>query len=201
MDQATDQVGELLMDTLPLGRLAEHAPALVKAPNLGDACGITNFTGEARLNLPAICDNMAGITTFASHRPPEIELNIELARRLWGVAGVNRCRVVERQSSGGQVFLVADGGLLHHLSNSDNFGQTLRKNHPLAIGNSMDATADAPATVPGPLCTPPDLPAERMALPDTQPGALVVVFQSGAHGATASPQGYLGHTSVVEVLM
>jgi diaminopimelate decarboxylase len=34
-----------------------------------------------------------------------------------------------------------------------------------------------------------------------QPGDLVVVFQSGAYGATASPQTFLGHPACVEVLV
>jgi hypothetical protein len=47
------------------------------------------------------------------------------------------------------------------------------------------------ATVVGPLCTPLDLLADRMELPQAEVGDLVVVFQSGAYGASASPQGFL----------
>jgi diaminopimelate decarboxylase len=43
------------------------------------------------------------------------------------------------------------------------------------------------ASVVGPLCTPLDLLADRMDLPQAQVGDLVVVFQSGAYGASASP--------------
>ena len=34
-----------------------------------------------------------------------------------------------------------------------------------------------------------------------QPGDWVVVFQSGAYGASASPQAFLGHPSCAEVLV
>ena len=34
-----------------------------------------------------------------------------------------------------------------------------------------------------------------------EPGDLVVVFQSGAYGASASPQPFLGHPPCVEVLV
>ena len=40
-----------------------------------------------------------------------------------------------------------------------------------------------------------------MALPDAGPGDLVVVFQSGAYGATASPRGFLSQPDLVEVLV
>ena len=34
-----------------------------------------------------------------------------------------------------------------------------------------------------------------------QPGDLIVLLQSGAYGASASPQSFLGHPEVVEVLI
>jgi diaminopimelate decarboxylase len=51
------------------------------------------------------------------------------------------------------------------------------------------------------LCTPLDLLADRMSLPAADVGDLVVVFQSGAYGASSSPQNFLGHPAVTEVLV
>jgi diaminopimelate decarboxylase len=51
------------------------------------------------------------------------------------------------------------------------------------------------------LCTPLDLLADRMNLPVAQENDLVVVFQSGAYGASASPQAFLGHAPCLEVLV
>jgi diaminopimelate decarboxylase len=45
-----------------------------------------------------------------------------------------------------------------------------------------------------------DLLADKLELAVAQPGDLVVVFQSGAYGATASPQTFWG-TRFVEVLV
>jgi diaminopimelate decarboxylase len=53
----------------------------------------------------------------------------------------------------------------------------------------------------GPLCTPLDLLADRMDLPAAQVGDLIAVFQSGAYGASASPQAFLGHPRCAEVLV
>ena len=52
-----------------------------------------------------------------------------------------------------------------------------------------------------PLCTPLDLLADKMELPPAEVGDLVVVFQSGAYGRSASPQGFLSHPEVPEVLV
>ena len=38
-------------------------------------------------------------------------------------------------------------------------------------------------------------------LPAAQVGDLVAVYQSGAYGVSASPQGFLGHPACLEVLV
>ena len=126
---------------------------------------------------------------------------IELGRYLVGEAGVYVTRIIDRKVSRGQVFLVTDGGLNHHLSASGNFGQVVRKNYPVTIGTKVDSLEKETASVVGPLCTPLDLLADRMVLPRAQVDDLVVVFQSGAYGASASPQGFLGHPVCLEVLI
>lgn len=182
-------------------RLAEHAPAPVRFLNLGGGFGIPYFPGEQRLDIAAIGANLAALARRASTDMPAAELVIELGRYLVGEAGIYVTRVIDRKVSRGQVFLVVDGGLHHHLSASGNFGQVIRKNYPVAIGNRMGATEKETASVVGPLCTPLDLLADRMELARAEPGDLVVIFQSGAYGASASPQNFLGHPAVVEVLV
>ena len=182
-------------------RLAENAPAQIRFLNLGGGFGIPYFPGEQRLHLTAISDNLAALLERASKDMPSARLVIELGRYLVGEAGIYVTRVVDRKVSRGQVFLVVDGGLNHHLSASGNFGQVIRKKYPVAIGNRMGSTEHETASVVGPLCTPLDLLADRMELASAEPGDLVVIFQSGAYGASASPQGFLGHPSPVEVLV
>ncbi len=186
-------------------RLAQAAPAPVRFLNLGGGFGIPYFPGEQRLETAPIGANLAALAERAKTELPNAELVIELGRYLVGEAGIYVARVVDRKVSRGQVFLVTDGGLHHHLSASGNFGQVIRKNYPVAIGNRMGHPREPAeteiASVVGPLCTPLDLLADRMTLAKAVPGDLVVVFQSGAYGASASPQAFLGHPAVVEVLV
>jgi diaminopimelate decarboxylase len=111
------------------------------------------------------------------------------------------CRVIDRKVSRGQVFLVTDGGLHHHLAASGNFGQVLRKNYPVLIANRIGSASREIASVVGPLCTPLDLLADRMELAQAQVDDLVAVFQSGAYGLTASPLGFLSHPPPVEIVV
>ena len=182
-------------------RLAQDAPSAVRFLNLGGGFGIPYFPGEKRLDLGPIGDNLAWLNQRAQTELPDASLVIELGRYLVGEAGVYVARIVDRKVSRGQVYLVADGGLHHHLSASGNFGQVIRKNYPVTIGNRAESLEEEIATIVGPLCTPLDLLADRMTLPLAQIGDLLVVFQSGAYGASASPQGFLGHPACVEVLV
>ncbi|MDX9885118.1 pyridoxal-dependent decarboxylase, exosortase A system-associated [Thauera sp.] len=182
-------------------RLAEHAPAPVKFLNLGGGFGIPYFPGEQPLDLAPIGANLADIVEQAKAALPQAEIVIELGRYFVGEAGLYVAKVLDKKVSRGLTYLVTDGGLHHHLSASGNFGQVIRKNYPAAIANRMDTSAMETVSVVGPLCTPLDLLADRMTLPAAEPGDLVAIYQSGAYGATASPQRFLGHPGVVEVLI
>jgi diaminopimelate decarboxylase len=182
-------------------RLSELAPTPVRFLNLGGGFGIPYFPGEQRLDLTTVGQNLADICQRAASDLPEASIVIELGRYFIGEAGVYVAKVVDRKVSRGQVFLVTDGGLHHHLAASGNFGQVVRKNYPVTVGNRADAADLETASVVGPLCTPLDLLADRMKLPVAQVDDLVVVYQSGAYGASASPQAFLGHPHCVEVLV
>ena len=182
-------------------RLAELTRAPVHTLNLGGGFGIPYFPGERRLELAPIGDNLRAIQGRARSELPQASIVIELGRYLVGEAGIYVARVIDKKVSRGQVFLVTDGGLHHHLSASGNFGQVLRKNYPLTIGTRAASPQREVVSVVGPLCTPLDLLGDRMDLPAAEVGDLVVVYQSGAYGASASPQSFLGHPACVEVLV
>jgi diaminopimelate decarboxylase len=181
--------------------LAKHIPEPIRFLNLGGGFGIPYFTGEQALDLTMIGQNLQQIAARAAQEMPEAELVLELGRYLVGEAGLYVTRIIDRKISRGQTYLVVDGGLNHHLAASGNFGQVIRKNYPVAIGNRMGEGEKETVSIVGPLCTPLDLLADRMELPVAKPGDLVVIFQSGAYGASASPQGFLGHPEVIEVLV
>ncbi len=182
-------------------QLATHAPAPVRQVNLGGGWGIPYFPGEKPLDLAPVTEALLSIQNSMAGELPGARLVLELGRYLVGEAGVYVARVLDRKVSRGQVFLVTDGGLHHHLAASGNFGQVIRRNYPVAIGTRMDVTERERASVVGALCTPLDLLADRAELAAAHPGDLVVVYQSGAYGLSASPQAFLGHPRCAEVLI
>ena len=107
----------------------------------------------------------------------------------------------DRKISRGQTFLVTDGGLHHQLAASGNFGQVIRRNYPVAIGNRMNQAETEIVDIVGCLCTPLDLLASKVELPVAEIGDLVVIFQSGAYGLSASPINFLSHPLPPEILV
>ena len=89
----------------------------------------------------------------------------------------------------------------HQLAASGNFGQVIRRNYPLTVGNRVGEDVAGTVTVVGCLCTPLDLLGEQVPLPAVEEGDLIVLFQAGAYGLTASPTGFLGHPAPREVLV
>lgn len=183
-------------------QLAEAAPAPVRHCNLGGGFGIAYFPGETALDLAPIADNLAQLSERAARTLPQAQLVLELGRYLVGEAGVYVCRVLDRKTSRGTTYLVTDGGLHQHLAASGNFGQVIRKNYPVRIATRMASGAPTEeVSIVGPLCTPLDILADKMTLPVAAPDDLVAVLQSGAYGASASPQAFLGHPPVRELLL
>lgn len=182
-------------------RLAASAPGRVKTLNIGGGFGVPYFPSDQPLDIVTVAANMRSIVEQAARLLPDTQLVVELGRYLVAHGGVYVARVLDRKVSRGHVFLVTDGGLHHHLAASGNFGQVIRKNYPVLIGNRADRPSEESASVVGPLCTPLDLLGDRMELPRADVGDLVCVLMSGAYGFTASPHLFLSHPLPVEVLV
>jgi diaminopimelate decarboxylase len=183
-------------------RLAEATSSPVRYLNLGGGFGIPYFEKDAPLDLSAIGANLAELLeTKIRVQFPEARVVVELGRYIVGECGIYVTRIVDRKESRGRTFLVVDGGLHHQLAASGNFGQVIRRNYPVAIGNRMEEEASETVTVVGRLCTPLDVLGDRVTLPPADVGDLVVVFQAGAYGFTASPTAFLSHPEPAEVLL
>lgn len=181
-------------------RLSEQAGAVPPLVNLGGGFGVPYFAGDMPLDIEAVG---AALGAALANRPAilaDTRFAIELGRWLVAEAGVYLTRVVDRKQSGGETFLVVDGGLHHQLAATGNLGTVVRRNYPLALAGRMGAAAEETASIVGPLCTPLDRLGDRVALPRAKPGDLVAVFLAGAYGASASPSAFLGHPAAAEVV-
>lgn len=182
-------------------RLAADAPGPPRWLNIGGGLGVPYFPGEQPLDLAPVAEGLHRLADRAAAELPGTDLVMELGRYLVAEAGVYVAEVIDRKVSRGTTYLVTNGGLHHHLAASGNFGQVIRKNYPVCLGNRLEGGEREQVTVVGPLCTPLDILADRVELPRAEPGDLVVVFQSGAYGYSASPRDFLGHPPPRQVLV
>ncbi len=171
--------------------LAPHAPAPVRLVNLGGGFGIPHFADESPLALAAVGDALRSLAAEAARRLPGARLALELGRYLVGEAGLYLTRVIDRKVSRGKTFLILNGGAHHHWHATGALEGRRHLHFPLAVLGADDRPVEC-TTVCGPLCAPHDTWAEDVLLPRAAPGDLVAVFQSGAYGASASPQSFLG---------
>jgi diaminopimelate decarboxylase len=183
-------------------RLARDAPGPVRHLNIGGGYGIPYMDDHEPLDLEPVGATLQRLMdTVVRPELPDADVILELGRFLVGEAGIYVTRIIDRKVSRNRTFLITDGGLHHQLAASGNFGQVIRRNYPVAIGNRMGSASKEVATVVGCLCTPLDLLADKVSLPVAEPGDFFVVFQSGAYAKTASPGDFLSHPSAVEVLL
>lgn len=182
-------------------RLAKESSVSIPSLNMGGGFGIPYFPGESPLNLVAVGENLQHLLNKIESELSDTQFVIELGRYIVAEAGIYVCRVLDKKKSRGQLFLITDGGMHHHLAASGNFGQVIRKNYPVTVGTKAETAETEVVSVVGPLCTPLDLLADQMELPKAEVGDLIVVFQSGAYGLTASPISFLSHPIPFEVLV
>ena len=178
-------------------RLAEAWAEPIESLNIGGGFGIPYFPGDRHLQLEPIAEYLH--KKMSQIRFPKIIL--ELGRYLVGEAGLYVSKVLDKKVSRGQTFLITDGGLHQHLAASGNFGQVIRKNYPVIIGNKAAQPLSETATIVGRLCMPLDIIADKLRVPCTEIGDLVVVYQSGAYGYSASPADFLNHPQIREYLI
>lgn len=169
--------------------------------NIGGGFGVPYFTNEKSLDVKAIANNLQLLLKKHKALVDDLELIIELGRYLVAEGGIYVSKVIDKKVSRGTNYLVCDGGLHHHLANSGNFGQVIRKNYPVAIGNKLKGDVQELVNIVGPLCTPLDILADKVMLPKATTGDYVVIFQSGAYGASASPKDFLSQPQVSELLL
>jgi diaminopimelate decarboxylase len=197
-----DAIIEAQQKSLELAiKLSGHCPVPISKLNIGGGFGIPYFPGDAPLDIRQVGDALEKNLAGAKSALPNAEIIVELGRYLVGEAGVYVTRITDKKVSRGQIFLITDGGLNHHLAASGNFGQVIRKNYPVAIGNRMHQDALETVSIVGPLCTPLDILADKVALPKAEPGDFVVIFQSGAYGYTASPRDFLTQPQALELMI
>lgn len=183
---------------------ADLAHAIGEAPktvNLGGGFGIPYTANDTPLDVESVGERLSHALSERDAILRDTQFMIELGRWLIGEAGVYVAQILDRKMSKGELFLITDGGMHHHLAASGNFGMVMKRNYPVAIASHMGVEAVESATIVGPLCTPLDRLAADIAVPRAEIGDYIAVFASGAYGLSASPVNFLSHPIAAEIVV
>jgi diaminopimelate decarboxylase len=183
---------------------AEELSAALEFPlqtvDIGGGLGVAYFGNEKDLDVGQAASGVNRAVTAFSRRHPGCRIIMELGRFLVARCGTYIVRVRYVKESKGEWFAVTDGGMNHHMA-AVGVGSFAKRNFPVSPASRYGDHAIRAYTITGPLCTPDDVLAKHVELPEVRPGDLLAVERSGAYGPTASPGLFLSHGYPAEVLV
>lgn len=194
----------LVHNTRGILAAARELSAAINIPletvDIGGGMGVPYFDNEKDLDLAVAAHGINEAVAEFLAESPGTRIITELGRYLAGWCGTYVVGVRYVKQSRGESFVVADGGTNHHMA-AVGIGSFVKRNFPIRSLSRAAEPADQPCTVVGPLCTPNDVLAKDVLLPQQRPGDLIGVLRSGAYGPTASPGLFLSHGYPAEVLV
>jgi diaminopimelate decarboxylase len=185
--------------------IVERYDVRLQKINFGGGWGIDPFGKKPPLNLEMVRDGLAQLLT----EPPytkmgtEMKLTVEPGRFIVAECGVYAARILYRKHGYQKEFLILDGGMHHHYGAAGGIGQVIRRNYEIAcLSNHNEGGQKARFTIVGSLCLPDDILASDVELPcRIAEGDLILFFNSGAYGLTASPVKFLSHPPPQELFI
>lgn len=180
---------------------ASHMNLPLQTLDFGGGLGIPYFQAEPELDLKQLREGLQQLMASIGNEScfAHTKFMIEPGRFLVGECGIYVARINDIKISRGKKYLILDGGMNHHLAASGNLGQIIKRSFPMAILNRSDAEPTETVDIVGPLCTPLDTLGRSVKVPAPEVGDLLGIFQSGAYARTASPLGFLSHSTPPEV--
>jgi diaminopimelate decarboxylase len=195
---------DLIHNTRQILATAEKLAADIDCPletvNVGGGFGIAYFDNEEDLDLDQLVAGLNDVIGAFVEAHPNCRLITELGRYLTAMCGTYVVRALYVKESMGEQFVVADGGTNHHMP-AVGVGNFVKRNFPIRSLTRYHEDRSHEYSISGPLCTPSDLLAKRVRLPEVRAGDLLGVERSGAYGPSASPGLFLSHGYPAEVLV
>jgi len=173
---------------------------LFECVDIGGGLGIPYFPGENIFNLQKFKSGMALVIKQYIEKYPNTRIILESGRYLVGPCGSLISKVLSVKPSHGEDFIITDGGMNCHMAVTG-IGSFIKRNFPTQLISPKTTNLKLRKyNVTGPLCTPGDVTAKQVELPEAHIGDLIKICASGAYGPTASPGRFLSHGFPAEVL-
>ncbi|MBN1350782.1 hypothetical protein JXJ21_15295 [candidate division KSB1 bacterium] len=180
----------------------------VEKINIGGGWGVNYFPNQKKLNLDHLADILMLILSQQRFRSMlgKTRLIIEPGRYLIAEIGIYAAKVLYRKKNSDREFAIVDGGMHHNYVLAGGMGQVIRRNFEMDILHQKKSLemqrSRFKITIAGKLCTPQDILAvDYESQAEALPGDIVVFFNCGAYGLTASPNSFLSHNKPGEIFI
>ncbi len=163
--------------------------------DLGGGFGVPYDEGEY-LDLKPIAEAASRAKSLLHSVSPGCRLIFEVGRYIVAEAGVFVTKVLRVKRSRGKCFVITDGGM-NHFSRP----VVMRVRHGVRILNRINEKGSVICDVAGPICTPVDVSAKDVSLPNPQAGDIVGFFNAGAYGYTMSLVNFMSLGVPAEIMV
>lgn len=174
-----------------------------KYVNVGGGFGTAYFKGEKNLKMDELKKYIREIQNSYRDFLSAKEIMVESGRYLLSDCGILVLKVLYTKKCKDTNYLICDGGSNIHGAAAF-LGRYIRNNFPIELmfeDGTKKQLKNETVTVVGPLCTPTDIIAQDVVLPEAKAGDYIIVKKSGAYGFTHSPIMFLSHIIPKEVLV
>jgi len=166
--------------------------------NFGGGWGIDIFGNKPSLDLPLIKKSLSELFTDLRYRThfKSTQFIVEPGRFLVAECGIYAVKILYRKKGYKKEFLIVDGGMHQNYLAAGGIGQVIRRNLEAdVIPENTCGTEIAKYTIVGSLCIPDDVLASELQLPsEVREGDILLFYNCGAYGYSASPLKFLSHT-------
>ena len=185
--------------------IAETNAVEINKVNFGGGWGIDMFGKKSPLHLATIKDGLTDL--FAEQKYSAAFRNtsfiIEPGRFLVAECGLYAAKVLYKKKGHNREFLIIDGGMHQHYSAAGGIGQVIRRNYEIdAIREGDSGRTLSKYTIAGSLCIPDDILGADVELNSAiKEEDVLLFFNSGAYGFSASPLHFLNHPLPQEIVV
>ena len=164
----------------------------------GGGFGVPYSQSEKDIDLRLLSREMRSIfeSQNATRNGEASSVILELGRFLVAQSGVYITKVIDVKESRGKTYVATDGGINHFTR-----PVITNQNHPTFILNRLGDYEERVVDIGGPICTPIDIIAKGIEVPNVQIGDIIGIFNTGAYGYSMSCLDFLSHPKPAEVLV
>jgi diaminopimelate decarboxylase len=178
----------------------------LKKINFGGGWGVDLFCNKPALDLGFLKERLLDL--FAGSKDQRYFENtkfiVEPGRFLVAECGIYVVKVLYKKNGYKREFLIVDGGMHQNYLAAGGIGQVIRRNLEVDVlpENNRYREGTAKYTVAGVLCIPDDVLASELELQKgLREGDILLFYNSGAYGYSASPLNFLSHTVPQEMVI